>query len=366
MRYENPNVSEMQGTPMVGETVVNREDLVLVTGASGFVGSKVVKALLNSGFKNIRCFVRASSNLLELNKLIADSHNASIDFFKGNLLSREDCAKATKGAKVVYHLAAGIEKTVPGAFMNTVVATRNLLEATIAEGDLLRFVNVSSFAVYSNFRMRAGSVLDENAPLENNFKERAEAYCYAKRKQDEIVLAYAQEKKLPYVIVRPGVVFGPGKAAISGRIGVDTFGFFMHLGNSNRIPFTYVDNCAEAIVLAGIVAGVGGEVFNIVDDYQPRSSEFLAQYKKHVKEFKSISIPYQLFYLFCWLWELYSKFSKGQLPPAFNRRKCAYLWKSNKYCNNKAKKMLGWEPRINYKDASMLFFQFCRDTGGNR
>ena len=58
---------------------------------------------------------------------------------------------------------------------------------------------------------------------------------------------------LPCTIVRPGIVIGPGKKAMPGFVGIDTFGFFMHMGGGSRLPLTYVDNCADAIVLAGLV-----------------------------------------------------------------------------------------------------------------
>ena len=58
---------------------------------------------------------------------------------------------------------------------------------------------------------------------------------------------------VPYVMVRPGSVYGAGNAEVTGRVGLGTFGLFLHLGGSNTIPFTYVENCAEAIALAGLV-----------------------------------------------------------------------------------------------------------------
>ena len=85
------------------------------------------------------------------------------------------------------------------------------------------------------------------------------------------------------MIVRPGVVYGPGNKGITGRVGLGTFGLFLHLGGSNEIPLTYVDNCADAIVLAGIKGGVDGEVFNVVDDDLPTSRKFLRLYKKNVR-----------------------------------------------------------------------------------
>jgi hypothetical protein len=52
------------------------------------------------------------------------------------------------------------------------------------------------------------------------------------------------------------------------------------MGGAKPVPLTYVDNCAEAIVLAGLVAGVDGQVFNVVDDDQPSSRRFLRLYKQ--------------------------------------------------------------------------------------
>jgi len=167
---------------------------------------------------------------------------------------------------------------------------------------------------------------------------------------------------LPYVIVRPSVVFGPGKAKITDRIGTSTFGIFLHLGLNNRIPFTYVDNCAEAIVLAGLRKGIEGEVFNIVDDDLPRSREFLSLYKQKVRRFSSIPVPYLIWLSFCTLWERYSKWSEGQFPPVFNSRGCAVYWKGNRYSNRKAKELLGWHPRMPIKEALERYLSYMKEV----
>jgi nucleoside-diphosphate-sugar epimerase len=192
--------------------------------------------------------------------------------------------------------------------------------------------------------------------------ERAEAYAYAKLKQDQLVVEYGQKFGVPYVILRPGAVYGPGTRHITARVGIDTFGVFFHLGGWNRIPLTYVDNCAEAIVLAGIKPGVDGEVFNVVDNDLPRSRKFLRMYKKRGKRFTSVYIPYWAFYCLCWLWEGYSKWSEGQLPPAFNRRRCATYWKGNQYSNQKLKDLLGWKPTVPFSEASSRYFEWVRKT----
>lgn len=342
------------------DLIIRFDDPILITGANGFIGVRVVETLLRYGFSNIRCFVRPTGNLTNLHATLALFPKAQVEIQPGNLLSRQDCEAAACDATVIFHLAAGIEKTFPGSFMNSVVTTRNLLDVAVRHQALRRFVNISSFAVYSNWHIRRGGELDETCALESHHVERAEPYAFAKLKQDELVLTYAQTYSLPYVILRPGAVYGPGSRQMTGRVGLNTFGLFLHLGSSNRLPLTYVDNCAEAIVLAGIKSGVDGEIFNVVDDELPTSRQFLRLYKKHARRFRSLYIPYRIFYFCCFLWEKYASWSAGQLPPVFNRRRCAAYWKGNKYSNTKLKERLGWKPAIPFTEASRRYFEYIR------
>lgn len=337
------------------EYIASTTDPILITGSSGFIGTRVVQTLLEYGFSNLRCFVRPSSRLESLKRVIEHmAGEQSIQLMAGDLLSQEDCRNATQNVSIIYHLAAGFDKSFAGAFMNSALATRNLLAAFQQFGTPKRFVNVSSFAVYSNLYLKRHAMLDETCPLEDAHQERCDAYGFGKLKQEQIVKEYGQKFQIPYVILRPGYVFGPGKRELSGRVGIDTFGFFIHLGGSNRLPLTYVDNCADAIVLAGLKPGVEGEVFNVVDDNALTSREFLRAYKKQTG-ISSLSIPYALTKLLCKSWERYARATQYQLPPAFNRRRCAAEWKGNRYSNQKLKDRLGWKPRVSMKEAMAAF-----------
>jgi nucleoside-diphosphate-sugar epimerase len=236
------------------------DDLILLTGAIGFIGSRVIERLLDLGFRNVRCLVRPSSDVSKL-KAICD------------------------------------------------------------------------------------------------------AYCFAKVKQDEIVGEYGELSGRPYVIVRPGAVYGAGNEAISARIGIDTFGVFLHLGGSNIIPLTYVDNCADAIVLAALTPGIDGEVFNVVDDQLPSSRQFLRLYQKRVKRFTSIYLPHFASYALCSFWECYANWSNEQLPPVFNRRRWSANWKRTRYTNQKLKTRVGWSPRISTPEGMERYFEACRRNG---
>jgi nucleoside-diphosphate-sugar epimerase len=350
---------------MQDDRIINKSDLILITGANGFIGTKTVETLLEYGFTRLRCLVRSSKNLSELQRIAASS-NAEVNFFQGNLLSQEDCINATRDVAVIYHLAIGSGgKSFPNNFMNAVIPTRNLLEASLQHKSLKRFVNISSFAVYSNRNKLQWRLLDESCPIEENPELRGDAYGFAKLKQDQIVIEYGKKYGIRYVIVRPGAVYGPGKEAITGRVGIDTFGIFMHLGGSNKVPLTYVDNCAEAIVLAGIIRGIEGEIFNVVDDDIPSSRRFLGLYKRNVKRFKSIYLPKALSYSLCYLWEKYSSFSEGQLPPVFTRREWHAYWKKTRYSNEKLKSRLGWKAKVSTEEGLRRYFESCRESGGN-
>jgi nucleoside-diphosphate-sugar epimerase len=341
--------------------LISPADPILITGAAGFIGSRVVEGLLDRGFRNLICLVRPSSEMARLEAIIERRPpETQIKVVRGNLLSRQDCETAAKGVALILHLAAGTsEKSFPDSFMSTVVTIRNLLDASLQYASLRRFVLVSSFTVYSNRQKPYGRLLDESCPIEEHSELREEAYCFAKVKQEQLVAEYGKNFGIPYVVVRPGNVYGAGKGGIIGRVGIGTFGVFLHLGGSNPMPFTYVDNCAEAIILAGLVKGVDGEIFNIVDDDLPSSRQFLRQYKKNVRRFKSIYVPHAVSHALCYLWEKYSHWSKGQLPPIFNRRRWHAYWKKTRYSNQKLKAKLGWAPKVSTAEGMRRYFQSC-------
>jgi nucleoside-diphosphate-sugar epimerase len=340
--------------------IIEPDHPVLVTGATGFIGPRLVDSLLDRGFRNVRCFARPSSDMASLAAVIrrrgAEAH---VHVMTGNLLSAEECTTATKDAAVIFHLATARDgKSFPDAVQNSVVTTRNLLEASLRHACLRRFVNVSSFTVYTN--TGGARVLDESCPVEEWPALRGDAYCFAKVKQDEIVMEYGDRFGIPWVIVRPGYVSGPGHEAIPARVGIGTFGFFLHLGGSNPLPLTYVDNCAEAIALAGVTPGVESEVFNIVDDDLPSSRQFLRLYKRQVEPFVSLYIPRLVSYALCWAWERYSAWSRGQLPPSFNRKLWHAYWKKTRYSNARAKTRLGWRPMVSTWEGLRRYFASCR------
>src|SRR5260370_37272090 len=96
---------------MNGDCSGASDDLVLITGSNGFIGAKVVETLFEYGFSKLRCFVRPSSRLERLEKVLRRfDAGKNVDIISGDLASREDCQKDPKGVLIIYTLPCRTEK----------------------------------------------------------------------------------------------------------------------------------------------------------------------------------------------------------------------------------------------------------------
>ncbi|WP_428264944.1 NAD-dependent epimerase/dehydratase family protein [Haliangium sp.] len=335
---------------------------ILVTGANGFLGAALVQRLLARGIRGIRCMVRPGSDRSRLEPLMA-KHPDGIELFIGTLNRPEDCARAVEGIDLVHQVAAATGGAPADMFQNSVVATKNLLEAMLATGRQIRLVFVSSFAVYGVAELPRGAMVDEQTPIEPHPEQR-DIYSHSKLRQEQLVWQYQRERGVPTAFVRPGVIYGPGGgAAMSTRVGLNLFGLFLHLGRSNVIPLTYVDNCAEAVALIGDRLAederINGEVYNVVDDDLVTAKEFLRRYRKEVKPLRVVPMPYLATRLMSRAVERYVDYSKGQLPAIFTRYKSDSMWKGNRFANGKLK-ALGWIPLVSTDDGLARHFAYLR------
>jgi nucleoside-diphosphate-sugar epimerase len=315
---------------------------VLVTGAAGFLGSRVVRRLLEHGARDIRCFVRAGSRQARIEALRRDFPDAAIEIFVGNLTSKDDCCRAVEGVGSVYHLAAGMAGSAPDMFTNTVVASRNLLNAIGTAP--IRVVLVSSFVVYHVAALKRLARVDEGTPLEPD-PQRRDPYTYAKLRQEQLFREYQQKSGFDLVVLRPGVIYGPGGAPFSLRVGLNVAGIFFHLGGRNPLPLTYVENCAEAIVVAGQSPDATGRTFNVHDDQLPTARTYLREYRRHVKRIRKVTLPYRVTIVLARLLERYHHRSQGQIPAVLTPYKVASLWKRTTF-GNAALKTLGWKQLV--------------------
>ena len=330
--------------------------MILVTGSNGFLGSAVVARLALATDTPIRCLVRPGSSTVRIDELISSGR---VELHRGTLNSNFDCWAATEGVDTIYHLAAGMGGgAMADVWMTTVVATDNLMRALAkrkAEGQSLhRMVHCSSFSVYGVGSLPPGATVDENTPLETARAE-ADDYSHAKLRQEELVRSAAADQGFELVVVRPGVVYGPGGGGLSRRIGIRQGSLIVSMGGKNLLPLSYVDNCAEAMVHLGEASDTAGETFNVHDDELLTAKEFLRRYRAEAEPMTAVSLPKPVTKALAGTVEWYHERSKGHMPAAISTHMFRTIWSGNNFDNSKLK-ATGWRPTVPTNEGLRRYF----------
>jgi len=335
---------------------------IVVTGAGGFLGGALVERLLAHGVREVGVVTRPGGKRTRLDEAASRYPNSRLRFIEANVIAPADARKAVEGADVVYHLAAAMKGAPADMYLNGVVGTKTLLEAIAAGKRKTRVVLVSSFGVYGVADQGRGALVNEDTPLESH-PERRDVYSQVKLRQEQLARELAPKLGLDLVVLRPGVIYGPGGSAFSSRVGLNLFGVFLSLGGSNLLPLSYVDNCAEAIVLAGQAPGAAGQAYNVNDDDLPTCRDYLREYKKQVTPVRSVPVPYPVLKMLSVGVERYHRWSKGQLPAIFTPYKSATTWGGNQFDNSKIK-TVGWKQLVPTEEGMRRTFEWLRSQLG--
>lgn len=321
---------------------------VLLTGATGFLGRRVLRRLLAEGF-SVRCAIRESSDLSALREFVGADAWPKVEIVRVDLSRAVECVASAKDCEIVFHVAAGLSGNPSSLILNTVVPTRSLMTAS-ADVGVKRFVLISSLGIYGPQSLPKQSVIDEQCPIDSD-PPRRDAYTYSKYLQEEEAWRISRERSLPLVVIRPGVIFGDERGILSHRIGLTLGGWMLRMGGGQQLPFTYVENCAAAIVKAGFAKKIEGEAINIIDDNLPTGSEVLRRFRASGNRLRVIWIPQFAINWLAWFNEKYSAWSEEQIPPVLTRHRVQAMWKPFRYSNDKAKRLLDWTPEIDWQTA---------------
>lgn len=331
---------------------------VLVTGASGFIGMALINRLMQDGEYKVRVFVRNATSFKYKIKTKRITLNKYLEIMEGSLRNAEDIKEMIREVDVIFHCAAKKSGYIAAMYHDTVIATRNLLQGIVdSKMKIQRFVLISSFSVYNTFGLKRDTIIDENNGIEKGNEYHRDAYKYVKVKQEKIVRKFMEKYGLPAVILRPGVVYGPGGDIISQRVGFNLLGRFIHIGGNNLLPLSFIDNCIDAILLSVHVDEAVGEVFNIHDSQLISCRKYLELYKNYNRNLKTIRVPYLVFKVFSYLYEKYVTISKEQLPPVISIFKTASTWKSMRFSNQKLVQKLGFKQRVTTMEGLRTHFK---------
>jgi len=330
---------------------------VLVTGSTGFLGAAVIERLLARGAKRIRCLVRPSSDQARLAALASAYSAGRVEVTIGNLQSAAGIERALIGVDTVYHLAGAMRGPPAGIFLDTVVASKRLLDV-IASHPVKRFVLVSSLSVYGLADVPVDRLIDETTGLESH-PERRDAYSYAKLRQELVVQEHAARAGFQLMILRPGTLYGPGGPAFSPRVGLTVPGWLLHLGGNNVLPLSHVSNCAEAVVLAGTSNRLEDGAYNVVDDDLPTAAEYVRRFKREVGRVRSIRCPFFATMLLSQWAERWHVSSRGQIPRVLTPYCTASLWRGHRFDNRKLRRA-GWTQVVSTRDGLTRAFDDLR------
>lgn len=216
---------------------------IVVTGAGGFIGGRVVEAILqNPSLGDVVPLVRRWSTVARIGRY-------PVEAVQADLLDAGRLREAVRGADVVVHCAVGNRRA-------TVEGTRNLLEVARAAG-VRRFVHISTIDVYG----RAEGVVDEDHPHARTGRE----YGDSKIEAEELCMA-AATRDFEVVILRPTIVYGPFsdlwtlEFAQRLRDGAWTLPREACQGTCNLV---YVDDLVRCILRAVEAPGVSGRAYNV-------------------------------------------------------------------------------------------------------
>ncbi len=236
---------------------------VLITGATGFIGSHLATSLAERG-QRTRCLVRGSSPPIALEYL----RGLGAELVLGDLTDRRSLDVAVDGIATVFHLGGGgtVRMMLEDDFRRiNVDATRNILDACLERGTTKRFVHMSTCGVMGNI---AQPPADETAP----YRPENLAYSRAKTEAEKLALAYGD--RLPVVVIRMPAVYGPAVVADEpSRVsGVSPLlllllmirrGRWRYIGDGQTLThWVHIDDAVGGLLLAAERGG-DGEIYII-------------------------------------------------------------------------------------------------------
>jgi 2-alkyl-3-oxoalkanoate reductase len=308
---------------------------ILVTGGNGFVGRHLVSALRERG-DSVRVLALPGEDADELAA-------GGIAVYRGDICRPETLVTPMRGVDSVLHLAAMMDVWRPFEDYHAVnvTGTENVCRAALAAG-VRRLVHMSSSSVYG---MALGRPADERFDL-RPFRD---PYPQTKAAGDQAVQRMIRADRLPAVIVRPDQIFGPGDHLHFGRM-ADRLragkGVIVGTGD-NALPLVYVDDVVQGLLLALDDDDAVGEAYNITNDRPLTQAQLLRAIARAVGAGPPrLHLPYRALYAAGYLAERVAALAPSSRRPPVTRLGVAFAGTDNRYAIDKARRELGYAPRV--------------------
>jgi nucleoside-diphosphate-sugar epimerase len=323
---------------------------VLVTGATGFTGSLLVRKLAAAGLK-VHAIARPSSNILPFQDL-------NIRWFRGQVFDPETVRAAIAGTRFVFHLAAAYREaklSYDDYLRAHVTSTQLLADAAANMNEFARFVHISTVGVHGHID---GPPANEESPFCPG-----DDYQKTKAEGERWLRDFAGRHNLDYTVIRPAGIYGPGDKRLLKVFKMATWPVFPLLGKGRCLyHLIHVEDLTDAIIIAATHASASSQSF-ICGNPEAIPLEVMGKCIAHACgcKFRPMRLP-------AWPFFAAGAFCEGLcrplgIEPIIYRRRVAFYTKDRSFDTRKLQNMLGYRVRFSNDEGLRATARWYRDAG---
>ncbi len=326
-----------------------RDGRILITGAGGFVGRRLCEKLAGKGHK-LRVLIRNDRH-----EALFKSLNAEI--YTGDIREPEVVDWACDGVSGIFHLASIVQQAGVDdhEFWDThMTAVQNLL-LSAKKYDVKRVVHCSTIGVLGHI---------DGAPADETTDYNVEdIYQITKAEGEKVALEFHALTGLPVTVVRPAAVYGPGDTRLFKLFKIVATGKFRMVGDGNtQIHPVYVDDLVDGMILAYENENAVGEKYILGGDAPVSLNQWVKIIALHASvELKNVSVPYPLVRAAAVACEMVCK--PFNIEPPLFRRRVDFFVKNRAFSIDKARRELGYEPKVGLDEGSKLTLEWYKKEG---
>jgi nucleoside-diphosphate-sugar epimerase len=312
----------------------------LVSGATGFLGGHLLSKLREKGFR-VRALTRqtsASTGLVQ----------SGVEIVEGDVADQQSLQRAMAGQQLVFHTAGKVSDwgSRQEFWQANVEGTANVI-AACREAGVKRLIHVSSLTVLG--LPRSGALVDEQTPPAAGVRD---FYTSSKIGGERLVREAHGKGGLETVVIRPGVIWGPGDSTILPRLAALLLqGELVFIGRAaNHLGLSHVENLSQGIILAALAPAAAGQIYHMTDGEEITAHDaFCALAAALGIAPPRFALPFPLVYFVAACLEWQARLRHAAVPPALTRYGVRLVACDSRYDISKAQSELGYRPLLTFR-----------------
>lgn len=325
---------------------------VLITGGTGFIGSRLVKRCLDRG-DEVKVLAQVNTDAEKQNCKALEKQGAVL--FNMSLTDPSQLPTAVENVDIIFHLAAAQhEVNVPDDYFwkVNVDGTRNLFVAAVAAG-VKRVIHGSTIGVYGEATFEC---IDEESPLKP-------ANIYGETKKEGERVAFSFVDKIKVSIIRIPEIYGPGDRRLLKLFKMINKGRFFNIGDGeNKHHLMYVEDLIDGLLTVAKNKNANNQVFLFAGRDILSTNKMIESIANALEK----PVPTLRFPLYLFMWAaviLETTFKPFNIKPPLHRRRMDFFKKSFILSGEKAKKLLRFEPKTDFQSGAKLTADWYKENG---